>query len=75
MKLPADTQKVFNPDSGAHRRDGLNYKLTDEEIVQFREQGYLVLDEFMTEAEVSTCVECKRNSLDRIRPIARLRFG
>ncbi|MDG2183623.1 MAG: phytanoyl-CoA dioxygenase family protein [Mariniblastus sp.] len=54
MKLPADTQKVFNPDSGAHRRDGLNYKLTDEEIVQFREQGYLVLDEFMTEAEVST---------------------
>ena len=54
MNSSSDPQKVFNPESGAHRRDGMNYKLTNDEIIQFREQGYLVLDEFMTDVEVST---------------------
>ncbi len=54
MKSATDVQKVFNPDSGVHRRDGLNYKLTQDEIEQFHEQGYLVLNDFLTEAEVAT---------------------
>jgi hypothetical protein len=44
MKLSTDIQKVFNPDSCAHRRDGLNCKLTNDEIEQFHELGYLVLN-------------------------------
>ena len=47
-------KKVYNPDSGAQRRDGLNYQLTKDEIKQFSEEGYLVLNEFLTEAEVAT---------------------
>lgn len=47
-------KKVYNPDSGAHRRDGLNYRLTDDEIRQYSEEGYLVLNDFLTETEVAT---------------------
>ena len=47
-------KKTYNPDSGAHRRDGLNYRLTEDEIKQFANEGYLVLDEFLTEEEVAT---------------------
>ena len=47
-------QKVYNPDSGAHRRDGLVYRLTEQEIQQYSEQGYLVLNDFLTEQEVAT---------------------
>ena len=47
-------KKIYNPDSGAHRRDGMNYRLTDGEIKQFANDGYLVLDEFLTEEEVAT---------------------
>jgi hypothetical protein len=32
----------------------LNYKLTNDEIKQFREQGYLVLNDFLAESEVAT---------------------
>ena len=46
--------KVYYPDSGAHRRDGLVYRLTEQEIQQYSEQGYLVLNDFLTEQEVAT---------------------
>lgn len=48
-----EIRKVYNPDSGNHRRNGASYRLTDDEIRQFREQGYLVLNEVLTEAELA----------------------
>jgi Phytanoyl-CoA dioxygenase (PhyH) len=47
-------QRVTNPDSGPHRRQGDSYQIKPEEITQFSEQGYLVLNDFLTEAEVAT---------------------
>ena len=47
-------QKVFNPDSGAHRRVGTKYQITPGEIQQFHEQGYLVLNEVLTETEMQS---------------------
>lgn len=41
-----------NPDSGHHRRTGLNYQLTPEEIQQYHEKGYLVINDVMTEEEM-----------------------
>lgn len=46
--------KVLNQQSGAHRRNGLDYKLTDDEIEQFNQLGYLTLAEFLSEDEVAT---------------------
>ncbi len=46
-------KRITNDDSGAHRRKGLQYKLTDEEIEQYHEQGYLVLNDVLTEEEVA----------------------
>ncbi len=47
-------ERVTNPDSGRHRRDGILYKLLPEEIEQYKKHGYLVLDEFLTEEELAT---------------------
>ncbi|MEO1258700.1 MAG: phytanoyl-CoA dioxygenase family protein [Bacteroidota bacterium] len=44
---------ITNPTSGQHRRQGNNYRLTPEEIVQYNEQGYLVLHDVLTEAEMA----------------------
>ena len=41
-----------NPDSGPQRRDGADYRITDQEIQQYKEQGYLVLNGFLTEEEL-----------------------
>ncbi len=45
-------KRVTNPDSGKHRRNGLNYLITPEEIEQFHELGYIVLNDVLTEAEM-----------------------
>ncbi len=45
---------VSNPASGAHRRAGETYHLTLDEIQQYRDQGYLVLNNVLTDAEVAT---------------------
>ncbi len=42
-----------NPNSGAHRREGKQYLITPEEILQYNEQGYLVLNDFLTEKELA----------------------
>ncbi|MCC6462324.1 MAG: phytanoyl-CoA dioxygenase family protein [Saprospiraceae bacterium] len=42
-----------NPDSGQHRRQGTHYQLTAEEIERYKQDGYLVLNEVLTEAEVA----------------------
>jgi ectoine hydroxylase-related dioxygenase (phytanoyl-CoA dioxygenase family) len=47
-------KKASNPDSGKHRRAGATYQITPEEIRQYREQGYLILNDVLTEAEVAT---------------------
>lgn len=46
-------KRVTNPTSGKHRRDGLNYLITEEEIKQFHEQGYIVLNDVLTEEEMA----------------------
>lgn len=46
-------QRITNPDSGSHRRDGNNYLLTDKEIEQYHQLGYLVLNDVLTEEEVA----------------------
>ncbi|MEL7498232.1 MAG: phytanoyl-CoA dioxygenase family protein [Planctomycetota bacterium] len=45
-------KRVTNEDSGNHRRDGARYLVTETEIQQYSEQGYLVLNGFLTEAEM-----------------------
>ena len=47
-------KKVTNEQSGKHRRKENSYEITPEERQQFREQGYLVLNEFLTEEELAT---------------------
>jgi ectoine hydroxylase-related dioxygenase (phytanoyl-CoA dioxygenase family) len=47
-------KKVTNPSSGVHRRQGNGYHVTPEEIAQYNEQGYLVLNDALTEAELAT---------------------
>ena len=44
---------ITNPDSGSHRRTDETYLLTPSEIEQYREQGYLVLHDVLTDAEVA----------------------
>ena len=47
-------EKVSNLNSGKERRSGLNYTITEEEIQQFNDLGYLVLNEVLTESEMQT---------------------
>jgi hypothetical protein len=46
-------QRITNPDSGPHRRQGETYQLTPEEIAAYRRDGYLVLHGALTEAEMA----------------------
>lgn len=46
-------KKATNSSSGGHRRQGLTYQVTPAEIAQFNEQGYLILNEVLTEAEMA----------------------
>lgn len=46
--------KQKNSNSVIHRRNGMNYKITSEEIEQYNELGYLVLNEVLTESEMQT---------------------
>lgn len=45
-------ERITNPDSGHHRRMGKNYVLTQKEIEQFHELGYLVLHDVLNEQEL-----------------------
>ena len=47
-------ERVTNPDSGIHRRTNNAYQITELEIKQFHEQGYIVLNNVLTEAEMET---------------------
>jgi ectoine hydroxylase-related dioxygenase (phytanoyl-CoA dioxygenase family) len=47
-------ERVTNPDSGAHRRNNNSYHITEAEIQQFHEQGYIVLNDVLSEAEMET---------------------
>lgn len=47
-------KSIGNPDSGPHRRKGNTYQVTPSEVIQYREQGYLVLEGFLTEEEMAT---------------------
>lgn len=52
MLILFSMKRITNPSSGHHRREGLNYKLTDEEIKQFAEEGYIVINDVLTEEEM-----------------------
>jgi len=45
-------RKVTNPSSGSHRRNGLIYKLTQEEIEQYHELGYIVINDVLVDEEM-----------------------
>lgn len=47
-------KSVTNPASGSHRRLGNVYRVTPEEVQQYQEQGYLTLNDFLTEEELAT---------------------
>jgi hypothetical protein len=44
--------KASNPHSGQHRRNGNHYLITPQEVQQFNEEGYIILDEVLTEMEM-----------------------
>lgn len=46
--------RVINSDSGKHRRKGNQYLITEEEIKQYHELGYIVLNDVLTEDEMQT---------------------
>lgn len=45
---------IINPESGKHRRKGNQYLITEKEIEQYHELGYIVLNEVLTEEEMQT---------------------
>jgi Phytanoyl-CoA dioxygenase (PhyH) len=45
-------KKASNPLSGAFRREGNTYKVTAEEIAQYKEQGYIILNDVITAEEI-----------------------
>lgn len=47
-------KRITNEASGNHRRKGTTYQVTPEEIQQYNDQGYLILNGFLTEAEMAT---------------------
>ena len=47
-------EKIYNPQSGKHRRNGLNYKLESSEIKQFHDLGYLIINDVLTEEEMQS---------------------
>lgn len=47
-------EKIYNPQSGKHRRNGLNYKLESSEIKQFNDLGYLIINDVLTEEEMQS---------------------
>lgn len=46
--------RIINSTSGKHRRNGNQYVITEEEINQYHELGYIVLNEVLTEEEMQT---------------------
>ena len=46
--------RLVNEEPGLHRRKGSQYQLTEAEISQYRESGYLVLHNILTENEMLT---------------------
>jgi Phytanoyl-CoA dioxygenase (PhyH) len=51
--MTTQIKKATNPSSGSHRRKGLSYTVTPEEIDQFNDKGYLILNDVLTNDEVS----------------------
>ena len=47
-------EKIYNPKSGKHRRNGLHYQVESSEIKQFHDLGYLILNDVLTEEEMQT---------------------
>lgn len=47
-------KRMTNDDSGAQRRSGTTYQITPEEIQQYKDQGYLILNGFLSENEMET---------------------
>lgn len=46
-------KRVTNEDSGSHRRDGTIYRITPDETKQYADQGYLILNGFLSEQEMA----------------------
>jgi hypothetical protein len=51
--MSQEARKAYNPLSGSHRRYGMLYTITPEEIEQYNDKGYLILNDVLTDEEVS----------------------
>ena len=47
-------KRMTNEASGAQRRSGTTYEITPEEVQQYKDQGYLILNGFLSESEMET---------------------
>ena len=47
-------KRITNENSGSQRRSGSTYSITPEEIEQYNEQGYLILNGFLSQQEMKT---------------------
>ncbi len=47
-------KEIKNPNSGKHRRTGKQYLITEQEIEQYHDLGYLVLNDVLLEEEMLT---------------------
>lgn len=47
-------ERLYNKNSGKQRRIGLNYQVEPEEIKQYHDQGYLILNDVLSEEEMSS---------------------
>ena len=47
-------KRMTNDASGLQRRSGATYQITPEEVQQYKDQGYLILNGFLNEAEMAT---------------------
>ncbi len=47
-------ERATNPTSGSHRRTGNRYEVTEAEVEQFNNQGYLILNDVLTADELAT---------------------
>lgn len=52
--MSQEYRKTYNPLSGSHRRNGMQYTITPDEIEQYHEKGYLILNDVLTDEEVAS---------------------
>lgn len=47
-------ERITNPDSGIHRRNGNRYEVTADEVMHYTQEGYLILNDILTQDELTS---------------------